>query len=67
MYRSYDEKEWRLVSESKKNEVEKVMQYRKDRLEEGKKMYDDVRLGFNNNIKRIKGLVDSIYEERIKF
>lgn len=67
MYRSYNESEWRLVSENKKKEVEKVMEYRKDRLEEGKNMYDDVRLGFNNNIKRIKGLVDSIYEERIKF
>ena len=67
MFRSYDEKEWRLVSVSKKKEVEKVMQYRKDRLEEGKKMYDDVKLGFNNNIKRIKGEVDRIYEERIRF
>jgi hypothetical protein len=67
MYRSYNEKEWRLVSDSKKKELEKLEEYRRLKLEEGKMMYEDVKIGFNNNIKRIKCLLDSIYEERIRF
>jgi hypothetical protein len=66
MLKSYEEKDWRVI-DGRECMINYKDQYMKQKLQDAKSKYDNVREAFNDNIKLIKTKLDDLYQERILF